>query len=146
MKTVKVIYWSGTGNTEQMAQAVAQGIEAKGASADVKTVSEVQAADLADDKAFALGCPAMGAEELEETEMEPFMCALEGSLSGKQVVLFGSYGWGDESWMRSWEERVKAAGATVVTGTGIAAMDAPDDAATEQCKQAGSALAELAGE
>ena len=106
MKTA-VIYWSGTGNTEQMAMAVAEG-----AGADLFKVSEFNG-KIADYDRIALGCPAMGAEELEETEFEPFFASIEGELSGKTVGLFGSYGWGDGQWMRDWCAGCEAANANI---------------------------------
>lgn len=102
MSEVYVIYWSGTGNTESMAQAVAEGIEGAGAKAVVLDVGSASADMLKDAKAFALGCPAMGAEQLEEGEMEPFVTEVEGFASGKTIGLFGSYDWGDGEWMREW--------------------------------------------
>ena len=102
MDEIMVVYWSQTGNTEAMAQAVAQGIEEAGKKAKLAEVSAVSAADLKDAKAFALGCPAMGAEVIEEDEMEPFVAEVEGFASGKTIGLFGSYGWGDGQWMRDW--------------------------------------------
>ena len=119
MDEIMVVYWSQTGNTEAMAQAVAQGIEEAGKKAKLAEVSAVSAADLKDAKAFALGCPAMGAEVIEEDEMEPFVAEVEGFASGKTIGLFGSYGWGDGQWMRDWEDRMKAAGAEVACGEGI---------------------------
>ena len=133
MKTA-VIYWSGTGNTEAMANAVAEG-----ANVSAVTVSDFSGnADEYD--AFAFGCPAMGAEVLEEDEFEPFFTNLESKLSGKKVGLFGSYGWGDGEWMRNWEERVKAAGAELVSD-GVMANEAPDDEALENCRKLGALLA-----
>jgi flavodoxin short chain len=92
-------------------------------------------------KAFALGCPAMGAEVLEEGEMEPFVTELEGFVAGKTIGLFGSYGWGDGEWMRNWVERMTAAGAVVVGGEGVICQDAPDAEAEAACKELGKALA-----
>ncbi|CDD54049.1 MULTISPECIES: flavodoxin [Ruminococcus] len=135
MKTA-VIYWSGTGNTEQMAMAVAEG-----AGADLFKVSEFNG-KIADYDRIALGCPAMGAEELEETEFEPFFASIEGELSGKTVGLFGSYGWGDGEWMRSWVDRATGAGATVLDGEGLMANEAPSDEALEKCKAFGARLAQ----
>ena len=133
MKTA-VIYWSGTGNTEAMANAVAEG-----ANVSAVTVSDFSGnADEYD--AFAFGCPAMGAEVLEEDEFEPFFTNIESKLSGKKVGLFGSYGWGDGEWMRNWEERVKAAGAELVSD-GVMANEAPDDEALENCRKLGALLA-----
>ncbi len=144
MSSVKIVYWSGTGNTEAMAQAVADGVKSAGADAEVIPVAAASVADLASAKAFALGCPSMGAEQLEEGEMEPFMADLESSLGGKSVGLFGSYGWGNQEWMRDWEERCKNAGASVVNGEGIAFLGAPDDATVSALQDFGAALATLA--
>ena len=120
MSKVSIVYWSGTGNTEAMANMIAEGVKEAGKEADVLPVSIASVADLQAASAFALGCPSMGVEQLEEAEMEPFMCELESGISGKQVGLFGSYGWGNEEWMRDWEERIGMAGASVVNGEGIA--------------------------
>lgn len=132
-----VIYWSGTGNTEQMANAIAEG-----AGAELFSVSDFTG-DIADYDRIAFGCSAMGDEVLEESEFEPFFTAIEGALSGKTIALFGSYGWGDGEWMRNWAERMKAAGAELVRAEGIIANEAPDGEAIEACEKAGRELAEL---
>lgn len=134
---MKVIYWSGTGNTQQMAEMLGEGIEAAGGSAEVLDVSSARAEDLKDEAVFALGCPAMGDEELDEGEMEPFVQEVENFADGKRIALFGSYDWGDGEWMRSWEARMKEAGAEIVGGAGVIANNEPDD-------EAKAALAELA--
>lgn len=143
METVKIVFWSQGGNTAAMAAAVAEGVQEAGSKAEIINVSDASAADLQSMKGLALGCPAMGAEVLEEMEMEPFMCELEGSLAGKSVGLFGSYGWGDGQWMRDWEERCKAAGAAVVGGEGVICQETPDDGAIASCRALGRALAAL---
>ena len=143
METVKLVFWSQGGNTAAMAAAVAEGVQEAGSKAEIINVSDASAADLQSMKGFALGCPAMGAEVLEEMEMEPFMCELEGSLAGKSVGLFGSYGWGDGQWMRDWAERCKAAGAAVVGGEGVICQETPDDGAIASCRALGRALAAL---
>lgn len=143
METVKIVFWSQGGNTAAMAAAVAEGVQEAGSKAEIINVSDASAADLQSMKGFALGCPAMGAEVLEEMEMEPFMCELEGSLAGKSVGLFGSYGWGDGQWMRDWEERCKAAGASVIGGEGVICQETPDDGAIASCRALGRALAAL---
>ena len=130
-----VIYWSGTGNTEQMANAIAEG-----AGAELFSVSDFTG-DIADYDRIAFGCSAMGDEVLEESEFEPFFTAIEGALSGKTIALFGSYGWGDGQWMREWAERVTGEGATVVNGEGLICQETPDDAMIEECKNLGKALA-----
>ena len=143
MSEIKVIYWSQSGNTMSMANAVAEGIKEAGKEAAVLEVSAVTAADLNDETVFALGCPAMGAEELEETEMEPFVAELEGSVSGKKIGLFGSYGWGDGQWMRDWEARMAAAGAKIQGGTGVICQEAPDEEALERCRKLGRELSNI---
>ena len=107
MKKTAVVYWSGTGNTEAMADLVANAAAAAGASVDKFTASEFNVSSVGDYTGFALGCPAMGAEQLEESEFEPMFSDLEGSLNGKKIALFGSYGWGDGQWMRDWVERAQ---------------------------------------
>ena len=139
--SVSVVYWSGTGNTQAMAEAVAEGIREGGAEAVLLEVGNADAAALAGENAFALGCPSMGAEQLEETEMEPFVEALEPLVSGKRILLFGSYGWGDGEWMRDWAERMKNAGAALIREEGLIANEAPDDEALEECRAAGKELA-----
>lgn len=138
--SVSVVYWSGTGNTQTMAEAVARGIEAAGGKANLLEVSQADAAAVAEENAFALGCPSMGAEQLEESEMEPFVEALEPLVSGKTILLFGSYGWGDGEWMRDWAERMKNAGAKLVREDGIIANEAPDEEALAECENAGKEL------
>ena len=139
--SISVVYWSGTGNTQAMAEAVSEGIREGGAESVLMEVGNADAAALAEEKAFALGCPSMGAEQLEESEMEPFVEALEPLVSGKTIRLFGSYGWGDGEWMRDWAERMKNAGAVLVRDEGVIANEAPDDEALEDCRAAGQELA-----
>ena len=141
MKQIPVIFWTGTGNTQMMADAVAEAINAAGAEAVVKNVSEITADEAAGYDALALGCPAMGAEVLEESEMEPFVSELEGSVGGKTIALFGSYGWGDGQWMRDWVERMEAAGARVLNGEGLICQEVPNDDAIAECKALGKQLA-----
>lgn len=143
MSKVNIVFWSGTGNTAAMAEFIAQGVTAAGKEAVLIPVNEANIADLVSEKAFALGCPSMGAEQLEEMEMEPFMCELESRILGKQIALFGSYGWGNQEWMRDWEDRVNAAGASVVDGEGIAVNGAPGEDAAADCMDLGRTLAGL---
>ena len=141
MSKVNVIYWSQTGNTAAMAEAVANGINAAGGEAVILDVSSASVDDLKGAAAFAMGCPAMGAEVLEEGEMDPFVSEVEAIAAGKHIGLFGSYGWGDGEWMRDWEERMKNAGADVVGGEGIICQEAPDDDAVAACEELGKQLA-----
>ena len=143
MSKVNVVFWSQSGNTENMANAVGAGVTEAGGEANVVFVSDASIDELKSAKAFALGCPAMGAEVLEEGEMEPFVTDLEGFVSGKTIGLFGSYGWGDGQWMRDWVDRMTAAGATVLNGEGVICQDAPDGAAEAECKALGKALAAI---
>lgn len=144
MDTIQVVYWTQSGNTLAMADAIAEGIKEGQKEANVVDVSGVSASDLSAATVFALGCPAMGAEVLEETEMEPFVAELENYVSGKKIALFGSYGWGDGQWMRDWEERMTAAGATIVNGEGLICHEAPDEDMIQECSALGKALAQLA--
>ena len=141
MSDIYVIYWSGTGNTEMMAGAVAEGLHAAGGHANVLDVASASADVLKDAKAFALGCPAMGSEQLEEGDMEPFVEEVEKFAAGKTIGLFGSYDWGDGDWMREWASRMEAAGATVAGGEGVIANNAPDEEALENCRKLGETLA-----
>ncbi|MCC8136241.1 MAG: flavodoxin [Ruminococcus sp.] len=135
MSKIAVIYWSSTGNTEMMANAIAEG-----AGAELFSVSDFSG-NIADYDKIAFGCPAMGAEVLEEDEFEPFFTSAEGSLSGKTIALFGSYGWGDGEWMRNWEERVKADGAALFGEEGLIVNETPSDDDLARCREFGENLA-----
>ena len=139
MSKIAVVYWSGTGNTEQMASAVLEGAKEKGADAVLFTSSEFDAAMMEQYDAVAFGCPAMGAEVLEEDEFQPMFDACEGKISGKKIALFGSYGWGDGEWMRSWEETCRNAGAELACDS-VICNEAPDDEVQKQCRELGAAL------
>lgn len=141
MAAIKVIYWSQSGNTQAMANAVAEGIKEAGKEAEAVFVTEADINDIKDDTAVALGCPAMGAEVLEEADMEPFVTSFESIAAGKNVALFGSYGWGDGEWMRDWTERMIGAGANVLNGEGLICQEVPDDEMIEECKNLGKQLA-----
>lgn len=138
MKTA-VVFWSGTGNTEILANKIAEGIKAAGGDADVLGSSSFSASDVEKYGAFAFGCPAMGAENLEEDEFEPMFTSVEALLKGKKVVLFGSYGWGDGEWMRSWKERCENDGAAVLDT--LIANGEPDDEALEAALNLGKSVA-----
>ena len=131
MSKMSVIYWSQTGNTEAMARAVAEGAQAAGAEVKVLEVSQASGSDV----------QAMGAEVLEESEFEPFFESIEGSLSGKKVALFGSYGWGDGQWMRDWWDRAGKDGAKLYGDEGLIINETPDDAGLEQCRSFGGGFA-----
>lgn len=143
MDQIAVIYWSQTGNTEAMAQAVAAGIDGAGAKAELFEVSSITPEQAAGYDKLALGCPAMGAEVLEEDFFEPFFAELEPKLAGKKVALFGSYGWGDGEWMRDWQDRTQNDGATLCGDQGLMINEAPDDEGLQQCRQLGADLAAL---
>ncbi|MCR5214422.1 MAG: flavodoxin [Eubacterium sp.] len=140
MSKVAVVFWSATGNTEAMANAVAEGAKAAGAEVDLLGAGEFSADKVSEYDAIAFGCPAMGAEVLEETEFDPMFESVESSLGGKKIGIFGSYGWGDGQWMRDWKDRCDSAGAALVND-GVMANNAPDDDALEECKALGQALA-----
>ena len=143
MSKVAVVYWSSTGNTESMANAVADGAKEAGAEVTVFETADFEAAKVDEFDAIAFGCPAMGAEVLEEGEMEPFVEEVEKFAKGKNIALFGSYGWGDGEWMREWESRMLDAGANVLNREGLICHETPDDDALEDCRSLGKQLASL---
>ncbi|MDO4830566.1 MAG: flavodoxin [Clostridia bacterium] len=140
MSKIAVVYWSGTGNTEAMASAVAEGAKEKGAEAVLLTPSEFDSDMLDNFDAVAFGCPAMGAEELEESEFLPMFETCESKLKGKKIALFGSYGWGDGEWMRTWEENCTSDGALLACES-VICNESPDDDAIASCKALGASLA-----
>ncbi|PKK39052.1 Flavodoxin [Clostridiaceae bacterium JG1575] len=137
---IAVVYWSGTGNTEQMAQKVLEGAAAKGASASLFTSDEFTAEKAAGFDGFCLGCPSMGAEQLEDGSFDPMYQSIASELSGKPVALFGSYGWGDGEWMRTWAQDAKDKGARLVS-EGLMCHETPDDEVLAQCVALGEAVA-----
>ena len=137
---INLIYWSGTGNTEAMANLIKEGAESAGATVNLKNVSDASIDDVNCD-VLVLGCPSMGDEVLEESEFEPFMISIEGSLSGKKLALFGSYGWGDGQWMRDWDERMKNAGALLAVES-LIVNDAPSGESEQECKDFGREIAQ----
>ena len=139
MGQIVIVYYSETGNTEAMANMVAKGVEAAGATAKVVPVDGFNAEELKGESAFALGCPAMGDEELEDSVFQPVFEACEAKLAGKKVALFGSYGWGDGEWMRSWEEKCQNDGVALAIDSVICNED-PDDEAQAACIELGKAI------
>ena len=140
MSKIAVVYWSGTGNTEAMAAAVAEGAREKDADVTLITAADFSADQVGSYDAIAFGCPSMGAEQLEESEFEPMFTACEGNLQGKTIALFGSYGWGDGEWMRNWEERCSQDGANLASGS-VICNGTPDEEALSACRALGAALA-----
>ena len=139
MKKIAIVYWSGTGNTEAMAHAVAQGVEAAGGAASLFTPEGFSGPKMDEFDAVAFGCPSMGAEQLEENEFEPMFLDCESKLSGKRIALFGSYGWGDGEWMRSWEEVCRNDGAVLACDS-VICQEAPDEEGEAACRALGEAL------
>lgn len=140
MKKVAIVYWSGTGNTEKMANAVFEGAKSEGADVSLIFSDDFSASDVDSYDVIAFGCPAMGDEELEEDSFEPMFASLEEKLNGKNIAIFGSYEWYEGQWIINWEERVKKDGANLVYEP-LKAYDDPDDEALEKCRELGKALA-----
>lgn len=140
MKTA-IVYWSGTGNTEAMANAVLSGAKAAGADAELFTPDTFDAASADKYDTIAFGCPSMGSEQLEEDEFEPMFEACSAKLNGKRIALFGSYGWGDGEWMRTWKDQCLKLGA-VMTAEPVICNETPDDEAIAACEALGKSLAE----
>ena len=139
MSKIAIVYWSSTGNTEAMANAVAEGAKNAGADVTLYTATEFTASMVDDFDAIAFGCPSMGAEQLEESEFEPMFTDCESKLSGKKIALFGSYGWGDGEWMRNWEDTCRNDGA-VLACESVICLETPDDDAEADCRSLGAAL------
>lgn len=140
MSKVAVVYWSGSGNTEEMAKAVVEGAKEKGAEVVLVHCSDFSAADVAAYDAIAFGCPAMGAEVLEESEFQPMFDEVSRVLGGKKIALFGSYGWGSGEWMENWENDCKSTGAELACDS-VICNNTPDDDGLVQCQALGAALA-----
>ena len=139
MTKIAIVYWSGTGNTEVMANAVLDGIREAGAEGELFTASEFTPGHLEQFDAFAFGCPSMGVESLEDSEFEPMFQACEPMLAGKKLALFGSYGWGDGEWMRNWEDVCRSDSAELVHES-VICCEAPDQETVEKCRRLGAAL------
>lgn len=139
MKNLVIIYWSGTGNTEAMAVAVGEGSKNEGVEVLLKTVDSARIEDVKEADAVALGCPSMGAEVLEEEEMEPFVESIAEVIKGKKLALFGSYGWGNGEWMQDWQERMEQYGANLVAD-GLIINETPDEDGLQQCRELGKKL------
>ena len=138
---ISIVYWSQTGNTQAMAEAISEGVTEAGKEAKIIDVTDASLDALKTEKVFALGCPAMGAEVLEESEMEPFVSELERSVGGKTIALFGSYGWGDGQWMRDWAQRAQDDGAQLFSEEGLICNETPDDDVQAACRKLGADLA-----
>ena len=139
MSKVAVVYWSGTGNTEAMANKVAEGAKAAGAEVEVISADDFDGTDISGFDGVAFGCPAMGDEELEDSVFQPVFEACEAKLAGKKVALFGSYGWGDGEWMRSWEEKCQNDGVALAVDS-VICNEEPDDEAQAACIELGKAI------
>lgn len=133
-----VVYWSGTGNTAAMADLVMEGMQSAGAQVELIECNSVT--DLSEYDAIAFGCPAMGSEQLEDSEFEPMFDSIKKTLSGKRIALFGSYGWGDGEWMRSWEDDCRTSGIKQACES-VLVNGAPEGADAEACRELGKALA-----
>ena len=140
MTNIAVVYWSGTGNTQLMAEAVLEGALQAGAQGKLFTSAEFSPAAVEEYSAIAFGCPSMGVEQLEETEFEPMFMDCEPALRGKKIALFGSYGWGDGEWMQTWEGSCKDDGAELACDS-VICTEEPDDDAKAACQALGKALA-----
>lgn len=140
MSKTAVVYWSGTGNTAAMADAVVEGVKSAGGQPELFTAESFNS-DMVDNYDFiAFGCPSMGCEQLEDTEFEPMFDSCKNKLKGKKIALFGSYGWGDGEWMQTWENDCESFGADLVCDS-VICNDAPDDEAVAKCENLGKALA-----
>ena len=136
---MKIVYYSASGNTEKMANLIAEGIANGGKTAEVINVSNANADIFDNEEIVILGCPAMGDEVLEENEFEPFVEEISSKILGKKVALFGSYGWGDGQWIRDWQERMESLGCTLIAD-GLIIQNEPEDNSPE-CIELGMTIA-----
>ncbi|MDS0526611.1 flavodoxin [Clostridium sp. SHJSY1] len=139
---MKIVYWSGTGNTQKMANLIAEGIIEKGKAAELINVSDANPDIFKDEDIVILGCPAMGDEILEEDEFEPFIEEISSKVSGKKVALFGSYGWGDGTWLRNFEERMISYGCQSTLDL-LMVENEPEGSSEEECREFGRKIASL---
>lgn len=144
MSKTAIIYWSGTGNTEEMAKAIQAGTRQAGAEAQLFEVEQFSPEEMGSYDGFFFGCPAMGDEVLEESVFEPFFAAAEQKLAGVPVALFGSYGWGGGAWMEAWAERTRQAGAKLFSD-GLAVENGPTDEDLKACEALGKSSVEACG-
>ena len=135
MNSVAIVYWSGTGNTEAMADLVAEGVEQAGGNAEVIQCSSFSSDQIDSYDVIAFGCPAMGDEELEDMEFLPMYDEVEPVLGDKPIALFGSYDWNNGEWMDYWKERAEGAGLNVIATT--IAKDYPLDEEADACVELG---------
>ena len=137
MENIAIIYWSGTGNTESMANAIAEGISAAGGTAAVMSADQCSPGPVNTYSKIAFGCPSMGDDVLEESEFEPFFEQVEASLQGKKIALFGSYDWGTGEWMENWCDRVKIIGVHFVLKQVLPINLTPDADGLASCQEFG---------
>lgn len=140
MKKVRIIYWSGTGNTELMAESIAKGAQGEGISVEAVSVDDATQETVNEATHVVLGCPSMGAEVLEETAYEPFIDTTD--FTGKKVALFGSYDWGDGEWMRNWEERMENEKSASLIAKSLILHLTPDADGLTQCEALGKTVSE----
>ncbi|CUP89300.1 flavodoxin [Clostridium baratii] len=137
---INIIYYSSTGNTEEMANLIARGAKEEGAEVNLMTFGEASVDDVKNCDVVLLGGPAMGAENLEESEVAPFVESIEGEVSGKKMVLFGSFGWGGGAYMTEWENRMEENGAELLEKE-VVVQEAPEGDDVEKLIELGKKIA-----
>lgn len=138
---MKVIYWSQTGNTQKMAELIAKGIEEGGKKVELVELANISVNDLKDEEVIILGSPAAGTEDIEETQVEPFVQSLKGNIEGKKVALFGSWGWGEGEYIEQIEERIKSYGGELI-GKSLTVMESPEGEDEAKCVEFGKLIAQ----
>lgn len=132
---LSIIYYTETGNTEAMAEAIKDGAEESGKEVRLVVVDEATVADVEEASEVLLGCPAKGDEEIEDLTFRPYLESVMDLLKDRKVGIFGSYAWNDGDWIVNWKEEMEENGVEIVTSLKV--YDYPDSDALEECKELG---------
>ncbi|GGH41904.1 flavodoxin [Paenibacillus silvae] len=90
-----VAFASMTGNTEEIAELIVEGITQSGHEVDLKSVTDCNAADVLDYDGFMIGVYTWGDGELPDEFLDFYEELDELDLSGRRAAVFGS---GDTSY------------------------------------------------
>ena len=142
MKKVSIIYWSNGGNVEIIANAICEGASIGDVEVETKNVADSSLEDVLNSDAVAFGSPAMINDEIEEIDMKPFIESLKGiDINNKPLVLFGSCGWRETTFIDKWQEQMKEFGFNVIGK--IVVRDSVEKKDIQRSKELGKLLAQV---